>query len=130
MGSWTVVYRAGAATTGLLWSHRVGASGGGVVGKPAPEGGGAQAGKGAGLGVVHSLAGEPEGVGDLLQGARGLAVEAVAGGEDGVLARGESGEGSAHRGGDLLRLGLIVGAGGGGIGEEIAHGHGLGVAYS
>jgi len=106
------------------------ASGGGVVDKPAAQGGGAQAGEGAGLSLVHGLAGESEGVGDLLQGARGLPVEAVAGGEDGALAGGEVGEGGAHRGDDLLRLGLDVGTGGGGIGEEVAHGHGLGVAYS
>ena len=47
MGSWTVVYRAGDVTTGLLWSHRVGASGGGVVGEPAAEGSGAQTREGA-----------------------------------------------------------------------------------
>jgi len=79
--------------------------------------------------MMHGLAGEPEGAGDLLQGARGLAVEAVAGGEDGAFAGGKGREGGAHGGGDLLGLGLIVGAGGGGIGEEIAHGHGLGVAH-
>ncbi len=79
--------------------------------------------------MMHGLAGEPEGVGDLLQGARRVPVEAVAGGEDGALAGGKGGEGGAHRGGDLLRLGLDVGSGGGGIGEEVAHGHGLGVAH-
>jgi len=79
---------------------------------------------------MHGLAGKPEGVGNLLQGAWGLAVEAVAGDEDSALAGGEVGEGSAHRGGNLLGLGLDVGAGSGGIGEEIAHGHGLGVAHA
>ena len=49
-------------------------SGGGVVGEPATQGGGAQAGEGASLGMMHGLAGEPEGVSDLLQGTRGLAV--------------------------------------------------------
>jgi len=110
-------------------SARGAASGGGVVGEPASEGGGAQAGEGAGLGVMHGLAGEPEGAGDLLQGARRVPVEAVAGGEDGALTGGKGGEGGAHGGGDLLSLGLDVGTGGGGIGEEVAHGHGLGVAH-
>jgi len=125
-GSWTVVYRAGDVTTGLLWSHRVRASGGGGVGEPAPEGGGAQAGEGAGLSLLHGLAGEPEGVADLLQGARGLPVEAVVGGEDGALAQGEGG---AHGGGDLLSLGFVVGAGGGGVGKEVTQGGDLGVAH-
>jgi len=78
---------------------------------------------------MHGLAGEPEGAGDLLQGARGLPVEAVAGGKDRLVARGERGQRGAHGGGDLLGLGLDVGPGGSGIGEEIAHGHGLGVAH-
>jgi len=38
--------------------------------------------EGAGLGLLHGLAREPKGATDLLQGARGLPVEAVAGGEE------------------------------------------------
>jgi len=86
--------------------------------------------EGFGLDLAHALAGEAEVPANLLQGARRLAVEAVAGGEDGALAGGKSGEGGAHSGGDLLGLGLGVGTGGSGIGEEVAHGHGLGVAHS
>ena len=66
---------------------------GGVVvsGEPAAQGGEAQAGKGAGLGLLHGLAREPEAVANLLQRARGLPVETVAGGEDGALAGGQRG---------------------------------------
>jgi len=73
--------------------------GGGVVGvgvgvvvivgrEPVAQGGAAQAGKGADLGLLHGLAREPEAVANLLQRAGGLPVETVAGGEDGALAGG------------------------------------------
>jgi len=47
-------------------------------------GGGAQARERRGLDLAHALAGEPEALADLLQGAWGLPVEAVAGDEDGA----------------------------------------------
>jgi len=48
-----------------------GCGGGGVVGEPAVQGGVAQALEGFGLDLAHALAGEPELLADLLQGARG-----------------------------------------------------------
>ena len=68
-----------------------GCGGGVVVGEPAVQGGAAQPREGAGLGLLHGLACEPETAADLLQGAWGRAVEAVAGGKDGALAWGEGG---------------------------------------
>jgi len=85
--------------------------------------------EGAGLDLAHALAGEAEVLADLLQGARGLSVEAVAGSEDGPLAGGQRGQGGTHGGGEFLCLGLVVGPQGGGIGEEVAQGAGLGVAH-
>jgi len=94
-----------------------GASGGGggvVVGvggvvEPAAQGGVLQLTEGAGLDLAHALAGEAEVLADLLQGARRLPVEAVAGGEDSVLARGQGDQGGAYGGRKLLGLGRVVG---------------------
>jgi len=109
-----------------------GASGGGGrvgIGEPAAQGGVLQLPEGAGLDLAHALAGEAEVLADLLQGARGLPVEAVTGGEDSALAWGQGGQGGAYGGRKLLGLGHVVGPEGGGIGEEVAQGRGLGVAH-
>jgi hypothetical protein len=111
------------------------ASGGGgsvvvvVVGEPAAQGGVAQLPEGAGLDLAHALAGQPEAAADLVERARGRVVEAVAGGKDGALAWGEGGQGGAHGGGKLLGLSHVVRAKGGGIGQEVAQGRGVGVAH-
>jgi len=109
-----------------------GASGGGggvVGGEPAAQGGMLQLPEGAGLDLAHALAGEAEVVADLLQGARRLPIEAVTGTEDSALAWGEGGQGGAHGGSKLLGLSHVVRAKGGGIGEEVAQGRGVGVAH-
>jgi len=104
-------------------------SGGGGVGEPAVQGGVAQAREGAGLGLLHGLARQPEAAADLLQGAWRLPIKAVAGGEDGALAWEEGGQGGADGGRKLLGLGFVVRPEGGGIGKEVAQGRGVGVAH-
>ena len=106
-----------------------GGGGGGVVGKPVAQGGVAQARERFGLDLAHALTGEPELLADLLQGARGRAVEAVVGGEDDALTRGQGGQGGAQGGGQGVGLGHSVGPVGGGVGEEVAQGRGLAVAH-
>jgi len=120
------------ATRGLTDSiaGRVSGCGGGVVvGEPAVQGGAAQPREGAGLGLLHGLAREPEAAADLLESARGLPVEAVTGGKDGAVARGQAGKGGAHGGSEGVGLGLGVGPVNGGVGEEVAQGRGLAVAH-
>jgi len=108
----------------------VSGGGGGVVGgEPAVQGGAAQPREGAGLGLLHGLARQPEAAADLLEGARGLPVEAVTGGKDGAVARGQAGEGGVHGGGEGVGLGRRVGPVGVRVGEEVAQGRGLAVAH-
>ncbi len=76
-----------------------GGGGGGVVGEPVAQGGVAQARERFGLDLAHALTGEPELLADVLQGARGRSVEAVAGDEDSPRAGVQGGEGGAHGGG-------------------------------
>ncbi len=59
----------------------------------------------------------------------GSPVEAVTGGKDGAVARGQAGEGGAHGGSEGVGLGLGVGPVNGGVGEEVAQGRGLAVAH-
>ncbi len=111
---------------------QVGASGGGggvVVGEPAAQGGAAQALHRRGLDLAHALARKAEVLADLVQGARGLPVEAVAGDKDGPRAGVQGGEGGAHGGGQGVGLGQRIGLVGGGVGEEVAQGRGLAVAH-
>jgi len=106
-----------------------GGGGGVVVGEPVAQGGVAQAREGFGLDLAHALAGEPELLADLLQGARGRPVEAVAGDEDRPRAGVQGGEGGAHGGGQGVGLGLLVGPVGVRVGEEVAQRRGLAVAH-
>ncbi len=106
-----------------------GGGGGGVVGEPMAQGGVAQTRERFGLDLAHALAGEPELLADLLQGAWGCPVEAVAGEEDSPRARVQSGEGGAHGGGQGVSLGQRIGLVGVRVGEEVAQGRGPAVAH-
>jgi len=110
---------------------RGGLGGGGRVvgGEPAAQGGVLQLSEGLGLDLAHALAGEPEVVADLLQGAWGRAVEAVAGEEDGAGARFQGGQRGAHGGRKLPGLGFVVGPEGVRVGEEVAQGAGFIVTH-